>query len=280
MTPSSSPDPAVDSDWVFGDTESGIISAVEQEATHIWANTVLFANHPLQTSKKLDEVAENLRIVGQPAKLVELYDDKNYVNGILRSKGYFRVPSAQLVRDEQELEDVLSKRRQYPVVGKPLRGRDSHGVKVCRSKEDLLNHCKDLLSQQSSIIVEDYLPGTEATVTVMSFEAHGGYGYYALPVVERFNHIDDIAPYNGVVAVMENSRVVTREEHERDLTYIDIQQQCMEVARELRATAPIRIDVRRISKDKHAPFAMFDVNMKPVRPFVLLTLARGILIDA
>ncbi|KAF2448619.1 glutathione synthetase ATP-binding domain-like protein [Karstenula rhodostoma CBS 690.94] len=263
VTPSSSPDPANDSDWVFGDTESGIISAVERKATHLWANTVLFANHPLQTSGKLDEVAKHLKIVGQPPKLVELYDDKNYVNGLLRAKGYFRLPPAQLVRNEQELEHVLSKRRPYPVVGKPVRGRGSHGVKVCRSNEDLLHHCKDLLSQQSSVIVEDYLPGIEGTVTVVPFKIDHQRGYYALPVVERFNHIDDIAPYSGAVAVMENSRVVTREEHERDLTYIDIQQQCMEVARELQVTAPIRIDVRRISKAKSSPFAMFDVNIKP-----------------
>ncbi|KAJ4346754.1 uncharacterized protein N0V89_010686 [Didymosphaeria variabile] len=264
VTPSSSPDPWNDADWVFGDTESSILSAVNQRATHLWANTILFANHPLQTSKKLNEAAKHLKIVGQPPKLVELYDDKNYVNELLRLKGGYKLPSAQLVRNEDELANVLSSRRQFPVVGKPVRGRGSHGVKVCRTGEELHNHCKDLLSQQSSVIVEDYLPGVEGTITVMPPSQTSGISdYWAMPVVERFNHADGIAPYNGAVAVTQNSRLVTAEEHERDPNYGDIQRQCVEAATLLQTTAPIRVDVRRISEAKSSPFALFDVNMKP-----------------
>jgi len=53
-----------------------------------------------------------------------------------------------------------------------------------------------------------------------------------------------------------NSRVVSREEEERDGRYGEAAMKCVGVARLLGVTAPIRIDVRR--------FALFDVNMKPV----------------
>jgi hypothetical protein len=111
-------------------------------------------------------------------------------------------------------------------------------------------------------MVEDYLPGEEATVTVMppSKEHHH---YWALPIVVRFNHDSGIAPYNGVVAVTRNSRVPSEEELKSNPTYADISKQCEQVAELLQVTAPIRIDVRRVSKDLKSPFAMFDINMKP-----------------
>ncbi|KAK3200933.1 hypothetical protein GRF29_213g480159 [Pseudopithomyces chartarum] len=264
VTPSSSPDPSNDADWVFGDTESGILSAIEKDATHLWANTILFADHPLQTSKRLNEVANNIRVVGQPPKLVELYDDKNHVNEILRAREGFRLPSAQLVQDDSQLRNILSSEQDYPVVAKPVRGRGSHGVKICRTTNELHDHCVDLLGQQSSVIVESYLSGMEGTVTVMPpSQASGKSDYWAMPVVERFNHADGIAPYNGTVAITENSRVVSAEQHQQDLTYGEIQRQCVEAARLLQCTAPIRIDIRRIDKRESAPFALFDVNMKP-----------------
>jgi D-alanine-D-alanine ligase-like ATP-grasp enzyme len=250
---------------VFGDTESGILSAIEKDATHLWANTILFADHPLQTSKKLNEVANNIRVVGQPPKLVELYDDKNYVNEILRAREGFRLPSAQLVQDDSQLRNILSSEQDYPVVAKPVRGRGSHGVKICRTTNELHDHCIDLLGQQSSVIIESYLSGMEGTVTVMPpSQASGKSDYWAMPVVERFNHADGIAPYNGTVAITENSRVVSAEQHQQDLTYGEIQRQCVEAARLLQCTAPIRIDIRRIDERESAPFALFDVNMKPV----------------
>ncbi|KAL5354004.1 hypothetical protein ACLOAV_000089 [Pseudogymnoascus australis] len=50
LTPSESPDPGEHTGWSFPDTESGILSALRRGATHLWANTILFAEHPLQVS--------------------------------------------------------------------------------------------------------------------------------------------------------------------------------------------------------------------------------------
>lgn len=281
ITPSSSPDPHKDEDWCFGDREESIAEAVHKNATHLWANTILFAGHPLQTSPSLTAISKNVKVVGQPPKLVELFDDKCLVNNLLRAQPGFTLPGAQDVRDERSLEKVLLKTSRFPVVAKPVRGRGSYGVKVCRTPEELNRHCRDLLSQQASVIVEDYLAGQEATITVMPPSPKTGHSeYWAMPVVERFNHADGkyhpscrcgnflmsagIAPYNGIVAVTQNSRCVTEAEHQADPNYSEIQRQCVEAAKLLQCTAPIRVDVRRFEDSKSSPFALFDVNMKPV----------------
>ena len=80
------------------------------------------------------------------------------------------------------------------------------------------------------LILEEFLDGDELTVTVMppgeysssilsgretgkeAEKEAGGYiqlsMYTSLPPVLRFNHHDGVAPYNGVVAVVQNSRVL------------------------------------------------------------------------
>lgn len=193
ITPVSAPDPERDADWCFGDSERGMADAIEKGATHFWANTILFANHPLQTSPSLTSVAKTLKVVGQPPKLVELYDDKSLVNNLLRARGGFTLPSAHDVHDEQALAGLLRVDLKYPVVAKPVRGRGSYGVKVCRFPEELNEHCRGLLKEETSVIIEDYLAGQEATVTVMPpSPATGHDDYWAMPVVERFNHAEGV----------------------------------------------------------------------------------------
>lgn len=58
---------------------------------------------------------------------------------------------------------VLPQDLSFPIVGKPIRGRGSHGVKVCYSFESLHDHL-EVLSQDSPIaMLEQYLSGEEAT---------------------------------------------------------------------------------------------------------------------
>lgn len=150
----------------------------------------------------------------------------------------------------------------YPIVGKPIRGRGSHGVKVCHTEPELCAHLEVILKESPLVMVEEFLAGEEGTVTVMPPSADRPQ-YWALPIVVRFNHEGGIAPYNGVVAVTRNSRVPSDAELESDPAFTEISEQCVQVAEKLRVTAAIRIDVRRISKTPGARFAMFDVNMKP-----------------
>ncbi|KAI4667766.1 uncharacterized protein J4E88_010016 [Alternaria novae-zelandiae] len=159
VTPVSSPNPQKDEDWCFGDTETEIARALKKGATHLWANTILFADHPLQTAESLTGMAQTVKVVGQPPKLVELCDDKAFVNNLLRSRGGFTLPEARDMIDEEDLADVLDTDLRYPVVGKQVRGRGSYGVKVCRSEEELIDHGRDLLGEDAYVIVEDFLAG-------------------------------------------------------------------------------------------------------------------------
>ncbi|KAH6663706.1 hypothetical protein B0J14DRAFT_255659 [Halenospora varia] len=262
LTPAESPDPADQTAWCFPDTEEGILSALGKGATHLWANTILFASHPLQVSQSVRKYQDQVNLIGQPPTLVEQFDDKNYVNSMLRAKGTFTMPRSWIldahVKDWKSVLDSMP----YPVVGKPIRGRGSHGVKKCDSKEELESHVESLFSESPSIMVEEYLGGEESTVTVMP-SSKDKESYWSMPIVTRFNHIGGIAPYNGVVAVTANSRVVTKEEYAKDPNYDIAARECEAVAKELRPTAPIRIDIRRFKDDSSSKFALFDINMKP-----------------
>lgn len=205
-------------------------------------------------------------VVGQPPCLVEQFDDKQYVNDRLRATGSFTMPRAWTIEESQDTDSKLaSLSLPYPIVGKPIRGRGSYGVKVCHSGAELSTHLKSLFKDSPIVMLEEYLAGEEATITVMP-PSTTKTDYWAMPIVTRFNHEDGIAPYNGVVAVTSNSRVVTKDEFAHDPAYAEAARECEEVAKLLRLTAPIRIDIRRFSKEQGSKFALFDVNMKPVSP--------------
>jgi len=259
VTPAENPNSNHEDGWCFPDTETGILEAVSRGATHLWANTILFASHPLQTSSELSQYAATLRVVGQPPQLVEHYDDKNFVNDLLRKDGSFHLPRSRLVHT---IEDAIFNRLRLPIVAKPIRGRGSHGVRLCHDVKTLAKVVDYLLEESSPVMLEEYLEGEEGTVTVMPPSSTNP-EYSALPIVVRFNHEDGIAPYNGVVAVTRNSRVPSEQERESTPAYEEIEKACERVAAKLEVTAPIRIDVRQFSEDKTSKFAMFDANFKP-----------------
>lgn len=166
----------------------------------------------------------------------------------------------------------------FPIVAKPCRGRGSAGVRLCRTAAELAQHVGSLYQDSSVVMLEEFLQGEEATVTVMP-PSSSTTDYWALPVVTRFNHEDGIAPYNGNVAVTLNSRAVSAEDFAADGAYAEVARQCEGVARLLRVTAPIRIDVRRRGDERGSEFVLFDVNMKPVSG-VVSVFWRDVLADA
>lgn len=259
ITDSNDPFPLQDDGWCFPDTERGILTAIQKGATHLWANTILFGTHPLQGSEALDKHAPRLRVVGQPALMVDEYDDKNFVNSLLRKDGRFKLPDCRITNCA---DPSCTFGLTFPVVAKPIRGRGSYGVKVCHNEAQLHAHLQQLLKSDPLAMVEDYLPGEEATITVLPpSKEHAT--YWSLPIVVRFNHKEGIAPYSGAVAVTRNSRTLSEDEMNADPTCAEICEQCEQVAELLKVTAPIRIDVRRESEKPGAKFAMFDINMKP-----------------
>lgn len=207
-----------------------------------------------------------MKVIGQPPCLVERYDDKRYVNDWLRSTGQYTMPQAWTLSrtaSSNAAAQVTALNLDFPIVAKPCRGRGSAGVKLCKTAAELAQHVESLYRDSSVVMLEEFLSGEEATVTVMPPSSSAG-DYWAMPVVARFNHEDGVAPYNGNVAVTLNSRDVSAEAYAADSTYADVARQCEGVARLLKVTAPIRIDVRRRRDERESPFVLFDINMKPV----------------
>lgn len=156
----------------------------------------------------------------------------------------------------------------YPLVLKPIRGRGSEGVTKVENLTELQTTAQNLLQSGkygNRLILEQYLTGQEITITVMP---PGTYSinkaeitkddFWALPVVKRFNHVNGIAPYNGVVAVVKNSSLLNETEL-TEIKYTNVMKECEKAAKIVGAKAPIRIDCRELD-DK---FYLFDLNMKP-----------------
>ena len=80
-----------------------------------------------------------------------------------------------------------------------------------------------------------------------------------MPIVTRFDHADGVTLNNGAIAITANSRPVTPHKIEKDKQYQHAAKQCVEVAKLIRPTASIRIDIRRFTPDSE--FALFDINM-------------------
>ncbi|GAA5872650.1 hypothetical protein JCM8547_003719 [Rhodosporidiobolus lusitaniae] len=263
-TPSATPEPFNDAGWTFPDTKEGIRSAVESGATVLWANTTLYATHPLVELK--EELARQVvKFVGQHPVETEKFEDKAWCNRWLASQEGLEeaFPNAWLVEkdNEKQLQEI-----ELPAVVKPVRGRGSHGVSVVKTKEELAERAKSLFEEGDLILVESFCSGEEITVTVMPPGEYENIGHkpthWALPLVTRFNHQAGIAPYNGVVAVSQNSRAVSQAEFDADENYQLASRQCERVAELMKAYAPIRVDARRVSETERQ-FKLFDVNSKP-----------------
>lgn len=188
IMPTVHPVPSKDDGWCFPDNEDGIVDVVRKGATHLWANTILFASHPLLTSSGLNEYQKDIQVIGQPLLLVEKFDDKEYTNNLLRKSALFTMPRGWTVNlGTDPWPSLLEQDLPFPIVGKPIRGRDSQGVKVCYSFDELYDHLRALSQDSSVVMLEEYLSGEEASVTVMPLSEEYP-NYWAMSIVTRFNY--------------------------------------------------------------------------------------------
>ena len=109
-------------------------------------------------------------------------------------------------------------------------------MKVCHDKGQLQQHVQTL-RESPLIMLEEFLSGEEATITVMPPTIEHPQ-HWSMLTVTRFNYAEGIAPYNGVVAVTSNSRVISQSEL-KDPGYRKVMRECESVAALVRATAPV-----------------------------------------
>lgn len=261
VTPVPNPQTENDLDWVFPDTLTGIQSALNMGAEIIWLNTVLYKGHPIEGF-----LSRGISVVGQIPENVDIYDDKLITNALLRKNG---LPIPKSVTISQKSVSDFQLDFPFPVIAKPIRGRGSQGVFFVRTEQEL----KEILTQMfasrdygDTLYVEEFLSGEELTITVMPagnyligekeiLKAH----FWSLPAVRRFNHQNGIAPYNGTVAVVNNSEVIKGEGIINDQIQ-QLYRNCEKAAELVGAKAPIRIDCR---ADAKGDYFLFDLNMKP-----------------
>ncbi len=261
ITPTKNSNIKNDKDWVFPDTKKGIQEALQKGANTFWLNTVLYKNHAVESFFDRD-----IQFVGQLPSQVDLYDDKFYTNRLLK-ENQIPIPKTELISKKNENNYSLN--INFPLVVKPLRGRGSQGVFLIKNKKELDDKLKVFFSNSdygNSVYVEDYLSGQEVTITVMpagvyhiNNQAKKILKPWCLPAVKRFNHNNGIAPYNGNVAVMENSEVLENSELNSE-AILTAYQNCESAAKLLNIKAPIRIDCRANEKGE---YFLFDLNMKP-----------------
>jgi D-alanine-D-alanine ligase len=268
-----SPNPTQDLDWSFPDTTEGIENAQRRGAQVLWANTVLYVGHPLEVALK-----DGVAVVGQNPANVGRFDDKFYTNSLLRDAG-LPLPASVIIGDypQSVLPDwqavTLALLQEhgltFPLIIKPIRGRGSAGVEKVETWDALhaaLNEfftATETVGEEqfsrygSAVLVEEYLAGDEVTISVLPPEQERTTPR-ALPPVLRFNHRNGIAPYNGVVAVTQNSRALSPDEIDSKLQALCAA--CETAAALVEARMVIRIDCR---QDVSGAWKLFDLNMKP-----------------
>lgn len=260
IVPVETPDVSRDLDWVFPDTTAGIDLAISRGAKVLWANTVLFHGHPLQGGH-----TRSFRTVGQLAESTQLFDDKWATNDLLRTNDFPVVRSFRI--DSKDAVDDLD--LSFPVILKPVRGRGSQGVVQIASRNLLKRRVGELLASREygdRLMIEEYLPGTEVTVSVMppgkyrfGSETRSLASHWALPTIKRFDHRDGVVPYSGEVVVTDNSQWLSPDEEQSE-PIRKLREYCERAGALIGARAPIRIDCRQTSAGE---YQLFDLNMKP-----------------
>ncbi|KHL24936.1 biotin carboxylase [Croceibacterium mercuriale] len=269
ITPVPAPDPARALDWVFPDTPEGIGAAIAAGAGILWANTVLFAGHPLENA--LAKVA----IVGQSPAAMQAFDDKFDTNRLLADAGLPVARSFLLsgaaragVCALADLEQACADRGMtFPLIVKPVRGRGSQGVTLVRDIDALRSSAAALIAEArfgDMLMVEEFLDGDEMTVTVMPPASPRPDGTpagsrWALRPVYRFDQQGGVAPYNGDVPVTANSVAIDKDRLS-DPAVAGMLAACLAAAGLVDARSVICIDCR---ADRAGVFKLFDLNMKP-----------------
>ena len=203
VTPVANADPLKPMEWVLPDTPAGIEAAVsEHGADTLWANTVLFAGHPLE------QYLSRCWIVGQTPAATQAADDKFATNAMLAAQGLpvalslLASPTGSARQGIISYEEVVKRvcacaagtvkgaassadeggaavgaarlhlqQLQLPLIVKPVRGRGSQGVVKVETIEQLTRVLDGVKADSSefgdTMMVEEYLEGEEITVTVL-----------------------------------------------------------------------------------------------------------------
>lgn len=107
------------------------------------------------------------------------------------------IPSIEARRAEA-IADELFRTFPMPAVVKPMSAGSSVGVSIVKTKTELVPALREAAKHGDSVLIEEYIPGIEATVAVI--EGFRGQELYVLPVIEirpKTKFFDYQAKYAG-----------------------------------------------------------------------------------
>lgn len=113
-----------------------------------------------------------------------------------------KVPRGEVIRADENMFEVafdLFRNRHMPVIVKPVSGGSSVATKVVRTYNELRTALVDA-AQYGDILVEDFIPGKEATVCVIESSVPGeSFVLYPIEIVPPTSHdiFDYDVKYNG-----------------------------------------------------------------------------------
>ncbi len=110
--------------------------------------------------------------------------NKSMAKDIARAAG-IKTPISVVVRRSDSLSDKATEiwnSIPNPLVVKPVSGGSSLGVSVVESYSELLSSLEDVLAENDSALVEEYISGRQATCGVV--DSFRGQDVYVLPVIE------------------------------------------------------------------------------------------------
>ncbi len=135
------------------------------------------------------KIQEILTHHGVPFNSSEKYSSSIAMNKFLTkehlSEVGIKTPTYALVRQNDDLKNrakEIFSSIPCPLIVKPVRGGSSLGIKVVKNYLELYSALYDILSERSDALVEELIPGKEATVGVI--DGFRGQDFYALPPVE------------------------------------------------------------------------------------------------
>ena len=115
----------------------------------------------------------------------------------------FRIPQAVVIEENEPIEEAAHRvfRAIHPFwVVKPASGGSSIGVSIVKNFHDLIPAIERALNFDSTVLVEEYIPGREVTCGIL--DGFRNEKYYALPVIEivppaERSFFDYKCKYNG-----------------------------------------------------------------------------------
>ncbi|MBD0405035.1 carboxylate--amine ligase [Flammeovirga sp. EKP202] len=258
ITPQTSPNIENDLDWVFPDTEDGILAAINKGANTFWLNTMLYKNHAIE--KFMDR---GIKLIGQLPAHVELLGNKYYMNDLLRNQN-IPLPNGQIV--SRGSSNFAMDELQFPLVMKPLRGNQNLSkVDDYETLENVLVQSFNSKNYGSSVYLEEFLEGQEIIFTVMPAGEyiidHREVEYvrpWCLPAVKLLQHHNGFAPTDENEVVKQS--VVLEDDELYSEAVFKVSQFCRKAAEIIGIKAPIQISCRANAKGK---YFIFDINLEP-----------------